>query len=276
MARILAISSHVVRGHVGLAATVPALQSLGHEVWALPTVLLASRPGLGRLQPIRAAGARTRRHAGGAGGRRLLADARCGVHGLFPVAGIGAAWRPRPSRASRRPTRHLLVCVDPILGDAGRLYVAQETAEAIRDRLIPLADVATPNLFELTWLTGLRCRKRRLRSCRSACKLGPPTVASLRRRTAMPASARCWSCAASSRSIRAARAAPFRTAPATCWPGCSSAACCEHEPAEAALARQPDQPGPGSRRQRRPARTRPFRPRARARHDANRPTCATG
>ena len=50
MARILAISSHVVRGHVGLAATVPALQSLGHEVWALPTVLLASRPGLGRLQ----------------------------------------------------------------------------------------------------------------------------------------------------------------------------------------------------------------------------------
>ena len=49
MARILAISSHVVRGNVGLAATVPALQSLGHEVWALPTVLLASRPGLGRL-----------------------------------------------------------------------------------------------------------------------------------------------------------------------------------------------------------------------------------
>src|SRR5919204_5268046 len=49
MARILAISSHVVRGTVGLAATVPALQSLGHEVWTLPTVVLASRPGLGRL-----------------------------------------------------------------------------------------------------------------------------------------------------------------------------------------------------------------------------------
>ena len=46
--------------------------------------------------------------------------------------------------------------VDPVLGDAGRLYVAQETAEAIRDRLIPLADIATPNLFELGWLTGAR------------------------------------------------------------------------------------------------------------------------
>src|SRR5262245_29186695 len=49
MANVLAISSHVVRGHVGLAAKVPALHHLGHEVWALPTVLLASRPGLGRL-----------------------------------------------------------------------------------------------------------------------------------------------------------------------------------------------------------------------------------
>jgi pyridoxine kinase len=32
--------------------------------------------------------------------------------------------------------------------------VPQPTAEAIRDRLMPLADVVTPNLFELQWLTG--------------------------------------------------------------------------------------------------------------------------
>ena len=29
-----------------------------------------------------------------------------------------------------------------------------ETAEAIRDQLLPLAAIATPNLFELQWLTG--------------------------------------------------------------------------------------------------------------------------
>ena len=67
------------------------------------------------------------------------------------------------------------MCVDPILGDAGRLYVAQETAEAIRDRLVPLADVATPNLFELTWLTGMPAR-RAAEIVRSACNLGPATV----------------------------------------------------------------------------------------------------
>lgn len=44
--------------------------------------------------------------------------------------------------------------VDPIIGDGGRLYVAEETAAAIRDQLLPQADIATPNLFELEWLTG--------------------------------------------------------------------------------------------------------------------------
>ncbi len=44
--------------------------------------------------------------------------------------------------------------VDPILGDGGRLYIEKKAAEAIRDRLLPLATIATPNLFELRWLTG--------------------------------------------------------------------------------------------------------------------------
>ncbi len=69
----------------------------------------------------------------------------------------------------------LLVCVDPILGDAGRLYVGQETAEAIRDRLVPLADVATPNLFELAWLTGTPAETA-TDIVRSACNFGPAMV----------------------------------------------------------------------------------------------------
>src|SRR5688572_27846842 len=45
MARVLALSSQVARGHVGLSAVVPALQRLGHEVWPLPTILLSNHPG---------------------------------------------------------------------------------------------------------------------------------------------------------------------------------------------------------------------------------------
>ena len=47
MAKILAISSQVVFGPVGLNAIVPALQAEGHDVLAMPTVLLSNHPGLG-------------------------------------------------------------------------------------------------------------------------------------------------------------------------------------------------------------------------------------
>jgi len=55
-------------------------------------------------------------------------------------------------RAARTDLR---VVVDPILGDHPRgLYVDAEAAAAIRDDLVPLADVLTPNRFELGWLSG--------------------------------------------------------------------------------------------------------------------------
>ena len=48
----------------------------------------------------------------------------------------------------------LLYMCDPVCGDERGLYVPEETAVAIRDSLIPLASVATPNRFELAWLVG--------------------------------------------------------------------------------------------------------------------------
>lgn len=153
MAKVLAISSHVVRGNVGLAATVPALQWLGHEVWALPTVLLASRPGLGRMvrHEMPEADLAGMLAALEADGCWPSLDAVFAGYFVSPGAVAAAAEAIRRIKAANP---HALVLVDPILGDAGRLYVMPETAEAIRRELIPLADVATPNLFELEWLTG--------------------------------------------------------------------------------------------------------------------------
>lgn len=174
MARILAISSRVVRGQVGLDATVPALQYLGHEVWALQTVLLASRPGLGRLVrhdlPVDAF----------AGMLQALADDDCWplldavFTGYFPSAGsVAAAADAIAGIRAARPG--IPVMVDPILGDGGRLYVAPATAEAIRDRLLPLATIAVPNLFELQWLAGRPVHTAE-EIAAAARALGPPTV----------------------------------------------------------------------------------------------------
>jgi pyridoxine kinase len=154
MARVLAISSHVARGHVGLAATVPALQSLGHEVWALPTVIVASRPGLGRMarHELPAAALAGMLAALDADGCWPSLDAVLTGYFASPEAVAAAAQAIRRIRAVNP---RALVLVDPVLGDAGRLYVPPEVADAIRRELLPLATVATPNLYELQWLTAM-------------------------------------------------------------------------------------------------------------------------
>ena len=153
MGRILAISSQVARGHVGLAATVPALQSLGHEVWALPSVILASRPGLGQLVRYALPAVDLAALLAGLEADGCWAQLDAVFTGYFPSPQSVAAAAAAIGRV-RQAKPGVLVCVDPILGDEGRLYVAAETAAAIRDELLPLATLTTPNLFELAWLTG--------------------------------------------------------------------------------------------------------------------------
>jgi pyridoxine kinase len=174
MTAVLAISSHVARGHVGLAATVPALQRFGHEVWALPTVLLASRPGLGRLArhdlppPDLAAmlGALEADGCFGALGAVLT--------GYFPSPAAVTVAAEAIGRI-KQGAPNIPVLVDPIVGDGGRLYVAEATAAAIRDELLPRATIATPNLFELQWLTGAPASGTTA-AADAARRLGPNTV----------------------------------------------------------------------------------------------------
>jgi len=52
-----------------------------------------------------------------------------------------------------------IITVDPVMGDHGSLYIPEPRANAIIQRLIPIADFITPNLWELEYikprLTGL-------------------------------------------------------------------------------------------------------------------------
>jgi pyridoxine kinase len=151
MARVLVISSHVTHGNVGLSATVPALQSLGHEVWPLPTVLLASRPGLGKMARHVVPPAELAAMLAALEDDRSWPTLDAVMTGYFPSAEsvrVGAD----AIVLMKRVKPGLTVLVDPIIGDAGALYVPEQTARAIRERLLPIATIATPNLFELQWL----------------------------------------------------------------------------------------------------------------------------
>ncbi|MBO0764234.1 MAG: bifunctional hydroxymethylpyrimidine kinase/phosphomethylpyrimidine kinase [Hyphomicrobiaceae bacterium] len=153
MATVLAISSLVARGRVGLAATVPALEWLGHEVWAMPTVMLASRPGLGRPSGHEVPPPDLAAMLGALEADGCWPKLGAVLTGYFPSP-RSAAVVAAAIRGIRRAVPKVPVLVDPIMGDNGRLYVGEATAAAIRDELMPLATMATPNLFELGWLTG--------------------------------------------------------------------------------------------------------------------------
>jgi pyridoxine kinase len=174
MARILAISSRVVCGQVGLDATAPALQWLGHEVWGLPTVVLASRPGLGRLVAHALPASALGDMLSGLETDGCWAKVDAVFTGYFPSRDsvITAARAIRRIRSARP---YIPIMVDPIVGDAGRLYVTPDVAEAIRDMLLPLATIATPNRFELYWLaqqTGTNAAE----TAEIAQRLGPSAV----------------------------------------------------------------------------------------------------
>lgn len=49
----------------------------------------------------------------------------------------------------------ILVC-DPVLGDNGKLYVPAELISMYRDKIIPLADIVTPNQFEAELLSNIQ------------------------------------------------------------------------------------------------------------------------
>lgn len=150
---VVVISSHVARGTVGNRAAVFALEALGFPVWAVPTVMLPWHPGHGpapRIVPDATefsdfmAALATSPHLPEVGA--VLTGYLGSAAQAGPIADFIAAVRKANPDA-------LHVC-DPVVGDHGGLYVPNEVAGAIRDRLFVSADIVTPNRFEFAWLTG--------------------------------------------------------------------------------------------------------------------------
>jgi pyridoxine kinase len=153
-ARVLAVSSQVVYGPVGNSAAIPAMETLGLNVLGVPTVLLSNHPGHGApVRQVTTAGTieAMLETLAGHGWLDRLAGVMTGYFVDVAQVEVAAAAIERLKRANPG----LVYLCDPILGDdAPGLYVPEAVAGALRSRLLPLADVITPNRFELTWLTG--------------------------------------------------------------------------------------------------------------------------
>ncbi|PLW76381.1 pyridoxal kinase [Cohaesibacter celericrescens] len=150
---VLVISSHVMTGAVGNRAAAFALERLGHPVWEVPTVILPWHPGHGPS---------TRQTIDAALFAKSLED--LANHPDFANLGailtgyMGSVDQVRAvtklvDRLKAKNSDALYLC-DPVMGEESGLYIAQEIAEAIRDELVPRADIITPNRFEFNWLTA--------------------------------------------------------------------------------------------------------------------------
>ena len=171
---VIAVSSHVVRGTVGNRAAVLALESLGFPVWAVPTVTLPWHPGHGPGTRITPPNHQFAAMLADLERSPFLAEVGAVLTGYF-----GAPEQVEPAarlvEAVKRANPRAVFVLDPVLGDGGRLYQPTETLDGIRERLVPLADVATPNRFELEFLSGAEFATN-AHLVEAAVALGPPSV----------------------------------------------------------------------------------------------------
>jgi pyridoxine kinase len=156
MATVLSVQSWVACGVVGNCAALFPLQRLGIETWSLNTVAFSNHTGYAKwrgdavptriiaslFEGIAELGVLPRCDAVLSG---YLGEPKLGPLLLDIVARVKAA-NPRA-----------LYCCDPVMGDVGPgWYVRGGIPEWYRDRALAVADIATPNRFELEWLTGTR------------------------------------------------------------------------------------------------------------------------
>jgi pyridoxine kinase len=151
---ILSIQSSVAYGHVGNSAATFPLMRMGVEVWPVLTVHFSNHTGYpGWRGPLLAA-ADVAEVIRGIDERGVLDRCDAVLSGYQGGSDVGAVILDAVALVkSRNPAA--IYCCDPVLGDVGRgVYVRPGIPELMRDRVVPAAQVITPNQFELELLTG--------------------------------------------------------------------------------------------------------------------------
>ena len=175
---VLSIQSHVAYGHVGNSSAVFALQRLGVEVWPVHTVQFSNHTGYGAWRGRIFDGESVGEVVEGIADRGVLDRCDAVLSGYLGSSDVGHAVVAAVARV-REARPGAVYCCDPVIGDVGRgVFVRPGIVELLRDLAVPVADVVTPNHFELDLLSGTSTRS--LASVKEAVEavqaLGPGTV----------------------------------------------------------------------------------------------------
>ncbi|GHU97726.1 pyridoxal kinase PdxY [Spirochaetia bacterium] len=152
---ILSIQSHVVYGYAGNTAAVFPLQRLGREVWAVNTVEFSNHTGYGSFRGKVLGADLAADLIAGIADRGALAHCEAVLSGYMGDAAVGKTVIDTV-RKVKQAAPAALYCCDPVMGDADTgFYVREDIPAMFRNEVIPLADILTPNQFELEALTGI-------------------------------------------------------------------------------------------------------------------------
>ncbi|MET3807529.1 pyridoxine kinase [Nakamurella sp. UYEF19] len=153
--RILSIQSSVAYGHVGNSAATFPLQRLGHEVWPVLTVHFSNHTGYGSWRGQVLDPGVVAEVIEGIADRDVLGTVDAVLTGYQGSPGVAEVVLQTVARI-RALNPAVVYCCDPVLGDVDRgMFVLPGVPELMRDRVVPVADVVTPNAFELAYLAGV-------------------------------------------------------------------------------------------------------------------------
>jgi pyridoxine kinase len=154
MPTVLSVQSWVACGNVGNSAALFPLQRLGCETWSLNTVAFSNHTGYGKWRGGAVPAGEIAELFEGIAELGLLSRCDAVLSGYLGEAEAGIVLLDIVARVKQANPRALFAC-DPVMGDVGPgWYVRAGVPEFYRDRALAVADIVTPNSFELEWLTG--------------------------------------------------------------------------------------------------------------------------
>ncbi|XP_017461616.1 PREDICTED: pyridoxal kinase-like, partial [Rhagoletis zephyria] len=153
--RVLSIQSHVVSGICGNKSAVFPLQTLGFEVDFINSVQFSNHTGYGTWTGQVLHESELLELFSGLKKNDLHRNYTHILTGYARSSSFLEAVHSVISEIKTISPNAIYLC-DPVLGDEGKLYVPEELVPIYRDRIVPLADVVTPNQFEAELLTGTK------------------------------------------------------------------------------------------------------------------------
>ncbi|QNE17005.1 pyridoxal kinase PdxY [Kribbella qitaiheensis] len=152
--KILSIQSAVAFGHVGNSAAVFPLQRIGVEVLPVYTVNFSNHTGYGAWRGPMISPDDVREVLLGIEERGVLPQIDVVLSGYQGGEGIADVILDAVKRVKAANPAAVYSC-DPVMGNAkSGCFVAPAIPVLLRDRVVPAADIITPNQFELGFLTG--------------------------------------------------------------------------------------------------------------------------